>query len=95
MVAYPEGGNTGGLSATTTADVSKTTVAGLPMLPGGARFDTSIIPLSADQFLVVQDGGGSSFTSELTATVAPIGAVVDSSALSSALQAESAAYANQ
>lgn len=95
MVAYPEGSQTGTGGATTTADVSKTTIAGLPMLPSGARFDTTIIPLSTTEFLVVQDGGGSSFTDELAQTVAPAGASVDPSTLSSALQAEAAAYANQ
>jgi hypothetical protein len=95
MVAYPEGSMTGGSSATTTADVSKTTIAGLPVLPSGARFDTSIIPLSTTEFLVMGDGGGSSFTAELAQTVATAGASVDPSALSTALQAEAAAFANQ
>ena len=92
MVAYPEGSQTGTGGATTTADTSKTTIAGLPMLPSSARFDTTIIPLSTTQFLVIGDGGGSSFTSQLAQTVASAGATVDPSAESAALQAEAAAY---
>lgn len=95
MVAYPEGSQTGTSSATTTADISKTTVGGLPMLPSGARFDTTIIPLSTTEFLVIQDGGGSPFTAQLAATVATQGAAVDGAALSNALQAESTAASNQ
>jgi hypothetical protein len=55
MVAYPEG--TDGSAAPAPADVSQTTVGGQPMLPSSARFDTTIIPLSTTQFVVVQDGG--------------------------------------
>jgi len=95
MLAYPEGSPTGGSGATTTADVSKMTIGNLPMLPSGARFDTTIIPLSTTEFFVVADGGGSSFTSQLAQTVALTGATIDPSALSSALQAESTAYASQ
>lgn len=92
MVAYPEGSQTGGSSATTTADVSNTTVGGLPMLPSSARFDTTIIPLSTTEFLVVADGGGSPFTAQLARTVAASGTEVDPTALGAALQAESNAY---
>jgi hypothetical protein len=95
MVSYPEGSMTGGSGATTTADVSKSTIGGLPILPSGARFDTSIIPLSTTEFLVIGDGGGSSFTARLAQTVASVGASVDPSALSAALQAESTAYQSQ
>lgn len=95
MIAYPEGSQTGGSSATTTANVSKTTIAGLPMLPSSARFDTTIVPLSTTEFLVIQDGGGSGFTSQLAQTIAPAGATVDPAARSRALQAESAAYASE
>src|SRR3984893_484465 len=68
MVAYPEG--TDGNAAPAPADVSKTTIGGQPMLPSGARFDTTIIPLSTTQFVVVQDGGGSEVTNGLAYTVA-------------------------
>ncbi|HEV3244956.1 MAG TPA: hypothetical protein VG102_01195 [Candidatus Paceibacterota bacterium] len=94
MVAYPEGTATG-KSATTTADISKTTIAGLPMLPSGARFDTTIIPLSTTEFLVIGDGGGSSFTSELARTVAAAGATIDPTVQAAALQAEEVAYGAQ
>lgn len=92
MVAYPEGSMTGTGGATTTADTSKTTIGGLPMLPSGARFDTTVIPLSTTEFLVIGDGGASSFTYQLAATVAASGAAVDPTTLSAALQAESSAY---
>jgi hypothetical protein len=95
MVAYPEGKPDGTSGATAPADISKKTIAGLPMLPSDARFDTTIIPLSTMRFIVVQDGGGSAFTNELAQTVAPAGASVDPSARSAALQAEAAAHKKQ
>ncbi|HTR19124.1 MAG TPA: hypothetical protein VMH91_04090 [Candidatus Paceibacterota bacterium] len=94
MRAYPEGSPAGN-GATTTADVSQTTVGGLPMLHTGARFDTTIVPLSTTEFLVIADGGGSAFTSELVATVAAAGASVDASTLGAALQTEANAYSAQ
>jgi hypothetical protein len=95
MVAYPQGSPTGGSSATTTADVSKLTIGNLPMLPSAARFDTTIIPLSTTEFFVIGDGGDTSFTDQLAQTVALSGATIDPTMLSSALQAEAAAYATQ
>ena len=47
------------------------------MLPSGARFTTTIIPLSATRFVVVQNGGGSTYTDELAKTVAPVRADID------------------
>jgi PKD repeat protein len=93
MVDYPQGTNGGGSSATTTANISKTTISGLVMLPSGRRFDTTIIPLSTTQFLVIGDGGGSSFTPQLAKTVAQASASVNASAQTAALQAEATAYA--
>jgi hypothetical protein len=93
MVDYPQGKNGAGSVATTTANVSKTTISGLVMLSSGRRFDTTIIPLSTTQFLVIGDGGGSSFTSQLAETVAQASASVNTSAETAALQAEAAAYA--
>jgi hypothetical protein len=93
MVAYPEG--TDGNGAPAPADVSKTTIGGEPMLPSGARFDTTIIPLSTTQFVVVQDGGGSEFTNQLARTVAAAGARVEAAALSDALRAEALGYEGQ
>jgi hypothetical protein len=95
MVTYPEGTDGGGSGAPAPADVSKKTVGGEPMLPGGARFDTTIIPLSTTQFVVVQDGGGSAFTNELARTVAAPGAHVDAAVLMDALHAEAMAYEKQ
>jgi hypothetical protein len=95
MVAYPEGTDGGGSAAPAPADVSKTTVGGLPMLPSGARFDTTIIPLSTTQLVVVQDGGGSAFTNELARTIAVAGAHIEAAALSAALRAEAIAYEKQ
>src|SRR6202035_21534 len=84
MVAYPEGPDGGGSAAPAPADVSKTTIGGQPMLPSGARFDTTIVPLSTTQFVVVQDGGGSEFTNELARTVAAARAHVDAKTLAGA-----------
>ena len=95
MVTYPEGTDGGGSAAPAPADVSKTTIGGQPMLPSGARFDTTIIPLSTTQFVVVQDGGGSEFTNELARTVAAAGAHVDAATLSAALRAEALGYEGQ
>ncbi|MGA8498129.1 MAG: hypothetical protein WB764_21770 [Xanthobacteraceae bacterium] len=95
MVTYPEGTDGGGSGAPAPADVSKTTIGGQPMLPSGARFDTTIIPLSTMQFVVVQDGGGSAFTNELARTVAATGAHVDAKTLAAALRAEAIAYEKQ
>ena len=95
MVAHPEGTDGGGNGAPAPADVSKTTIGGLPMLPSGARFDTTVIPLSPTQFVVVQDGGGSAFTNELARTVAAAGAHVDAKTLAAALRAEAIAYEKQ
>ena len=92
MVTYPQGTNNGNSAVTTTADVSKTTISGLVMLPSGRRFDTVIISLSTMRFLVVSDGGGSSFTSQLALTVTQAGASIDASTYAAALQAEAAAY---
>jgi hypothetical protein len=94
MVAYPEGSPDGSSSAAPKpADMSRTTMAGMPMLPSGRRFDTSIIPLSATRFLVVGDGGGSAFTQALARTVSPVGATIDPSTQSAALRALAAAAA--
>ena len=92
MVAYPEGTNNGGTSATTTANISKTTVGGLIMLPSGRRFDTTIIPLSTTRFIVVSDGGGSSFTSQLAQTVTQVSTHIENSQWDSVLQAEATAF---
>jgi len=93
MVSYPEGVDVGD-SSTTNADVSKTTMSGLIMLPSGRRFDTTIIPLNTTRFIVISDGGGSSFTSQLAKTVTPTGATIDASIQYAALQTEANAFNN-
>jgi hypothetical protein len=95
MVAFPEGNSVVGEGATKPADVSEKTIGGLLMLPSGARFDATIIPLSTTLFLVVKDGGGSTFTAQLAKTVAPAGVRINPGALSVALKAEADAYGKQ
>ena len=56
---------------------------------------TTIIPLSATRFVVVQNGGGSTYIDELAKTVAPVRADIDPAAKAAALQAEAAAYKKQ
>jgi hypothetical protein len=95
MVAFPEGDSPFGGRSPRPADVSKKTIGGLLMLPSSARFDTTIIPLSTTLFLVVKDGGGSTFTRDLAKTVAPAGARINPAALSAALKAEADAFGKQ
>ncbi len=45
-------------NVTKPADISVNTMGGLHMFGGTSRFDTSIIPLSADNFVVISDGDG-------------------------------------
>jgi hypothetical protein len=92
MEAFPQGNSNGGSDATTTANISQTTISGLFMLPSGLRFDATIIPLSTTRFLVINDGGGSSFTSELAKTVAEVGSSINPSEQVTAVQAEMTAY---
>jgi len=95
MVAFPEGDGPFVGRAPGPADVSRKTIGGLPMLPSGARFDATIIPLSTRLFLVVKDGGGSAFTPQLAQTVAPAGGRIDPAVLLAALRAEADAYGKQ
>src|SRR5690349_8283760 len=95
MVAYPEGDADGKPSAPAPAEISERTIGGLPMLGSSARFNTTIIPLSTTRFLVVQSGGGSTYTNELARTVAPLHADIDPAARAAALQVEAAAYQKQ
>jgi hypothetical protein len=91
MVRFPEGDGSGKPVEAKGIDLSKKTIGGLPMVATGARFDTTIVPLSKARFVVVQDGGGSAFTPQLAATVAAANAKVNESALAKALQALAAA----
>lgn len=93
MIAFPQGTDDGSPSETRPADVSKTTISGLVMLPTKRRFNTTIIPLSTTRFLVVSDGGGSSFTQQLAQTLTPTGTSINPARQATALQAEAAAYA--
>ena len=65
-------------------------MSGLFIFGGMSRFDTSIIPLSPNKFVVVRDGGGAN-ADYLAKTVTEIGGLVDSRAL----QQEANAYAGQ
>lgn len=58
MTTAPKGTPTGGSGATTTITSFINTMGGLHMLGGTSRFDTNIIPLSAENFVVVSDNGG-------------------------------------
>jgi hypothetical protein len=95
MLRFPEGDAGGKPEEAKAADLSSKTIGGLPMVATGARFDTTIIPLSKTRFLVVQDGGGSTFTAQLAHTIAPKGAKVASATQAAALQAEAAAFKKQ
>ena len=100
MLRFPEGDAGGKPVEARGIDLSKKTIGGLPLVATGARFDTTIIPLSKTRFVVVQDGGGSAFTNQLAVTVAPAAAHVDAKNLdakaqSAALQAEAAAAASK
>ena len=92
MLNYPQGMSAGISTAPTTANVSKTTMSGLVMLPSGRRFDTTIIPLSTTRFLVIGDGGGSSFTAQLAETISLTGDSVSPSVLSTILEVEANNY---
>jgi hypothetical protein len=95
MLRFPEGDGSGKPVEAKGIDLSKKTIGGLPMVATGARFDTTIIPLSKTRFIVVQDGGGATFTKQLAVTVAAVNAKVNASAQSAALRAITEAYGNQ
>jgi hypothetical protein len=92
MLAYPEGDAGGKPVEAKAADLSNKTIGELSMVGTGARFDTTIIPLTKTRFIVVQDGGGAGFTTQLAATVAAVNAKVAAATQAKALQAEAAAY---
>ena len=95
MLRFPEGDGSGKPVEGKAVDLSNKTIGGLPMVATGARFDTTIVPLSKTRFVVVQDGGGSAFTPQLATTVTAAGAKVSASAQTKALQAEAAAFKKQ
>jgi len=72
LVAYPQGDDSGMTRATTTATVSgHTTTGNLPILQSARRFDSRIIPLTKNKFLVIASGGEGS-TEEIAASVRPL-----------------------
>jgi hypothetical protein len=100
MVAWPQGGYEGGpaSTATTTADVSKNTMGGLHMLGGTSRFDSTVVPLSAHNFLFIHDGGGANarlLTSTITATDASVATPLSGAEQVKVIQAEKDAYAGK
>ena len=95
MLRYPEGDSASKPVEPKAIDPSKKTIGGLPMVATGARFDTTIIPLSKTRFVVVQDGGGAGFTAELAVMVAAANAKVSAAVQTKALQAEAAAFKKQ
>jgi len=95
MVRFPEGDGSGKPVEAKGIDLSRKTINGLPMVATGARFNTTIIPLSKTRFVVVQDGGGSGFTTQLAATVTATGGKVSAAAQAKVLQAEATAFKKQ
>ena len=55
MSQAPESMSVRGDGGAKAADMSKKTIGGLPMFASGARFDTTVIPLTQKRFIVVQD----------------------------------------
>ncbi len=94
MVAWPEGNTMGQSSAPSPASTTARTMSGLFMFHSPSRFNTSIIPLSQNKFVVISDGGGAN-ADFLAKTVTPIGGSIDSPGQTAALKAEAAAYAGQ
>jgi hypothetical protein len=95
MLRFPEGDGSGKPVEAKGIDLSRKTINGLPMVATGARFNTTIIPLSKTRFVVVQDGGGSGFTTQLAATVTATGGKVSAAAQAKVLQAEATAFKKQ
>ncbi len=95
MVRFPEGDGSGKPVEAKAINQSTKTISGLPRVATGARFDTTIIPLSKTRFVVVQDGGGSAFTTQLAATIAAAGGKVSAAAQAKVLQAEATAFKKQ
>jgi hypothetical protein len=58
-----------GANVTTAADISNNSMGGLHLFGGTSRFDTTIIPLSADNFLMISDNGGEASATALAKTV--------------------------
>lgn len=94
MVSWPQGNTAGKLVADAVASTTARTMSGLPMFWSPSRFDTSIIPLSQNKFVVISDGGGVN-AEFLAKTVTLIGGSIDSPEQTAVLKAEAAAYAGR
>jgi hypothetical protein len=87
---------TGSTDITKPANISINTMGGLHMFGGTSRFDTTIIPLSADDFVVVDDGGGANATAlakTVVATDPSVATPVSTAGQTTTIQAEKEAYA--
>ena len=88
---------TGNIVASSTADISVNTMGGLHMFNGTSRFSTVIIPLSAENFLVINEdyGGGTSvipFAKTVTALDPSVATPVSAVEQIKTIQAEATAY---
>ncbi len=82
------------------ADISENTMGGLHMLPGPSNFVPSVIPLSANHFVVVQGQRGDSelikkFIRTIVATDPSVAKPVDRMEQFKIISAEKEAYAKQ
>lgn len=98
MTTNNESGLNPSFSGQAPADVSHNTMGGLHMLAGTSRFDSSIIPLSAQNFLFVNDGGGANaifLAKTVVATDPAVATPVSAAEQQTAIEAEAKAYAGQ
>ena len=94
MVSWPEGNAMGQSAEPMPASTTVKTMSGLFMFHSPSRFNTSIIPLSQNKFVVISDGGGAN-AEFLAKTVTLIGGSIDSPGQTAVLKSEAAAYAGQ
>jgi hypothetical protein len=95
MKECPEGCPDGSPSGPKAADISQNTMGGLHLFDGTSRFDTSIVPLSAHNFVVTSDGGGAnaSFLAKtIVATDPSVATPISALYQKSTIQAEKDAY---
>lgn len=91
MTSQPEDTSFEQSKATTTASVKGKTMSGLQIFAGNSRFDTSIIPINYNNFVVVSDGGGAN-ADYLAKTVTLIGDSLNSPAQNEIMKEEADAY---
>lgn len=80
-----------GSDVTKAADISNNSMGGLHLFGGTSRFDTAIIPLSAKNFVVINDGGGADATAlekTVTATDPAVATPVSAAQQIQTIQAE-------